>query len=293
MCFGDVLTAMVTPFHEDGSVNYEKAQELAVHLLDHGSDGILICGTTGESPTVTPAEAETLLREVKDAVGKKGTVVAGAGSNNTAGVVELIKKYNKLDLDGYLSVVPYYNKPSKAGLYKHFEAINAAVERPVMIYNIPGRTGIKMDTDTLVRLAEIKNIKALKESTGSVDDLSQLLLKLPKDFAVYSGDDYMTFAAVAMGATGVISVASHLVGNEIKEMIQCIKNDNMDRARELHLQLYPMFKGLFVTANPIPVKTALNLLGFEVGGFRLPMCEATAEETAFIKDLLNQYALLS
>lgn len=253
----------------------------------------MICGTTGESPTVTPAEAETLLREVKDAVGKKGTVVAGAGSNNTAGVVELIKKYNKLDLDGYLSVVPYYNKPSKAGLYKHFEAINAAVERPVMIYNIPGRTGIKMDTDTLVRLAELKNIKALKESTGSVDDLSQLLLKLPKDFAVYSGDDYMTFAAVAMGATGVISVASHLVGNEIKEMIQCIKNDNMDRARELHLQLYPMFKGLFVTANPIPVKTALNLLGFEVGGFRLPMCEATAEETAFIKDLLNQYALLS
>ena len=293
MCFGDVLTAMVTPFHEDGSVNYEKAQELAVHLLNNGSDGILVCGTTGENPSLTEAETETLFREVKEAVGKKGAVIGGAGGNNTAAVVEHIKKYNKIGLDGYLSVVPYYNKPTQAGLLEHFTAIDAAVDCPVVLYNIQGRTGIKMETETIVKLAELKNIKALKESTGSVDDLSQLLLKLPKEFAVYSGDDYMTFPAVAMGATGVISVASHVVGKKIKEMVQCVKKGNMDRARELHLRLYPMFKGMFVTANPIPVKTALNLLGYDVGGFRLPMTEATPQETEFIRDLLRKYDLLS
>lgn len=293
MCFGEVITAMVTPFHEDGSVNYEKAQELAVYLLEHGSDGVLVCGTTGESPSVSMEETETLFREIKDAVGKKGFVIGGAGGNHTASVTEHIKQYNKIGLDGYLSVVPYYNKPTQEGVLKHFTAIDAVAECPVMLYNIPGRTGIKMDTDTIVRLAELKNIKAVKESTGSVDDLSQLLLKLPKEFAVYSGDDYMTFAAVAMGAAGVVSVASHVVGKEIKEMVRCIKNSSMDRARELHLKLYPMFKGMFVTANPIPVKTALNLLGHEVGGFRLPMCDASPEELEFIRNLLNEYSLLS
>lgn len=293
MCFGDVLTAMVTPFHEDGSVNYKKAQELAVHLLNNGSDGVVVCGTTGENPSLSSEETETLFREVKDAVGKSGVVIGGVGGNYTASVTEHIKKYNKIGLDGYLSVVPYYNKPTKEGVLKHFSAIDSAAECPVMLYNIPGRTGIKMDTDTIVKLAELKNIKALKESTGSVDDLSQLLLKLPKEFAVYSGDDYMTFAAVAMGAAGVVSVASHIVGNELKEMVQCIKNDSMDRARELHLKLYPMFKGLFVTANPIPVKTALNLLGHEVGGFRLPMCEASPSEVEFVRNLLKDYSLLS
>lgn len=293
MCFGEVLTAMVTPFHEDGSVNYEKAQELAVHLLNNGSDGVIVSGTTGESPSLSMEETEILFREVKDAVGEKGVVIGGAGGNYTASVTERIKNYNKIGLDGYLSVVPYYNKPTKEGLLKHFTAIDDAAECPVMLYNIPGRTGIKMDTDTIVKVAELKNIKALKESTGSVDDLSQLLLKLPKEFAVYSGDDYMTFAAVAMGATGVVSVASHIVGKDLKEMIQCIKNDNLDRARELHLKLYPMFKGLFVTANPIPVKTALNMLGHEVGGFRSPMCDASPEETEFIRNLLNDYSLLS
>lgn len=292
MMFGEVITAMITPFREDGSVNYEKAQELAVHLLENGSDGILVSGTTGESPTLTYDETETLFREVKDAVGKKGTIIGGAGSNCTSEIIKHIKKYNKLGLDGYLSVVPYYNKPTQAGLIKHFEAINAAVECPVMLYNIPGRTGLNMEVDTIAKLAELKNIKALKESTGSVDDLSRLKMKLPEDFSIYSGDDYMTLAAVAIGATGVVSVASHFVGKEIKEMIQCVKNSNMDRARELHSHLYPIFKGMFVTANPIPAKTGLNLLGFNVGGYRLPMCEGTKEQTEFIRNLLKEYNLL-
>ena len=293
MCFGEVLTAMVTPFHEDGSVNYEKAQELAMHLLNNGSDGLVISGTTGESPTLTYDETETLFREVKDAVGNKGIIIGGAGSNSTNEIIKHIKIYNKIGLDGYLSVVPYYNKPTQTGLFKHFEAINAAVECPVMLYNIPGRTGINLDVDTTAKLAELKNIKALKESTGSVDDLSQLKLKLPEDFSIYSGDDFMTLTAVALGATGVVSVASHFMGKEIKEMIQSVKNNNMDRARELHLRLYPLFKGVFVTASPIPTKTGLNLLGYEVGGFRLPMCDATPEQTEFMKNLLKQYELLS
>lgn len=292
MYFGEVITAMITPFHEDGSVNYEKAQELAVHLLENGSDGILLSGTTGESPTLTYDETETLFREVKAAIGKKGSVIGGAGSNSTNEIIKHIKIYNKLGLDGFLSVVPYYNKPTQTGLFKHFEAINAAVDCPVMLYNIPGRTGLNMEVDTIVKLAELKNIKALKESTGSVDDLSQLKMKLPEDFSIYSGDDYMTLAAVAMGATGVISVASHFVGKEIKEMIQCVKNGNIDRARELHLHLYPIFKGMFITANPIPAKTGLNLLGFDVGGFRLPLCEGTPEQTECIKNLLKEYKLL-
>lgn len=292
MCFGEVITAMITPFREDGAVNYEKAQELAVHLIENGSDGILLSGTTGESPTLTYDETETLFREVKDAVGKKGALIGGAGSNCTSEIIKHIKVYNKIGLDGYLSVVPYYNKPTQLGILKHFEAINAAVECPVMLYNIPGRTGVNMEVDTIAKLAELKYINALKESTGSVDDLSQLKMKLPEDFSIYSGDDFMTLAAVAIGACGVVSVASHFVGKEIKEMIQCAKNNNMDRARELHLRLYPIFKGMFVTANPIPAKTGLNLLGFDVGGFRLPLCEGTAEQTEFIKNLLQEYELL-
>ncbi len=292
MCFGDVITAMITPFHEDGSVNYEKGQELALYLLDHGSDAVLICGTTGENPTISEEEAETLYREVKAAVGDRGKVIVGAGGNDTASVLRRIEKYNSIGFDGYLSVVPYYNKPTQKGLLKHFTAINDVASCPVIIYNIPGRTGIKAETDTIVRLAELKQIKALKESTGSVDDLSKLMLNLPKEFAVYSGDDYMTFTACTMGAVGVISVASHIVGTDIKEMVRAIKRNELEKARNLHLKLYPMFKGMFLTANPIPVKTALNLMGFAVGGFRLPMCEADEQEVESIRSLLKAYDLI-
>lgn len=292
MCFGEVLTAMITPFKEDGSVNYDKACELALYLLNNGSDGLVIGGTTGESPTLTEEETITLYREVKNAVGKKGFVIGGAGSNSTSAVVERIKKCNTLSLDGYLSIVPYYNKPTQEGVYRHFEAVAAAADAPVMLYNVPGRTGLKMETATIARLAELNNIKALKESTGSVDDLSELKRVLPEAFSIYSGDDFMTMPAVALGANGVVSVASHLAGTKIKEMIGAVKNNQIERARELHLYLYPLMKGLFTVANPIPVKTALNLLGFGVGGFRLPLCEPEAEVTEKIRNLLDEYELL-
>ncbi len=292
MHFGRVLTAMVTPFTEDGKVNYEKAQELALHLLSNGSDGLVVSGTTGESPSLTYAESIRLFTAVKEAVGKKGAVIGGAGSNSTEEIVGHIKDYNKIGLDGYLSVVPYYNKPTQEGIYRHYQTIAQVAEAPIIVYNIPGRTGTNLLPDTLVRMAELPNIVALKESTGNVDQISEMKKKLPADFSIYSGDDYMTLATIAMGGVGVVSVASHLVGNEIHQMVDAYFNGKIEEALALHLKLYPIFKGLFFIANPIPVKTALNLLGHNVGGFRMPICEGSEQEVEVIKNLLNDYGLL-
>ncbi len=292
MCFGDVLTAMVTPFHADGSINIEKAQELALYLLSHGSDGIVVGGTTGESPSLKREEMIELYKAVKDAVGGKGFVIGGCGGNSTMSVAENMKEFNKIGLDGYLTVVPYYNKPTQEGLYKHYETLNGVSAAPIIVYNIPGRTGINMAPDTLVRLAELTNIKALKESTGNVDQITELKMRLPEDFYIYSGDDYMTFPMTAMGCQGVISVASHIVGKDIKAMVKAVKNNDIAGGRELHYKLFPVFKAMFCTANPIPVKTALNLLGFEVGGFRLPICECDAATADFLKTFLKDYGLL-
>ncbi len=292
MHFGRVLTAMVTPFTEDGKVNYDKAQELALHLLSNGSDGLVVSGTTGESPSLTYAESIRLFTAVKEAVGNKGAVIGGAGSNCTEEIVDHIKDYNKIGLDGYLSVVPYYNKPTQEGIYRHYQTIAQVAEAPIIVYNIPGRTGTNLLPDTLVRMAELPNIVALKESTGNVDQISEMKKKLPADFSIYSGDDYMTLATIAMGGVGVVSVASHLVGNEIHQMVDAYFKGKIEEALALHLKLYPIFKGLFFIANPIPVKTALNLLGHNVGGFRMPICEGTEQEVEVIKNLLSDYGLL-
>lgn len=292
MCFGDVLTAMVTPFHSDGQVNYEKAQELAVHLLNNGSDGILVGGTTGESPSLDKEETVKLYSAVKEAVGDKGFVIGGCGGNNTQAVAENMKELNKLGLDGYLTVVPYYNKPTQEGLFKHYEALDRVSSAPIIVYNIPGRTGLNLAPDTLVKMAELTNIKALKESTGNVDQISELKMRLPQDFYIYSGDDYMTLPMTAMGCQGVISVTSHIAGKDIKAMVEAVKGNDLEKARELHYKLFPLFKLMFCTANPIPVKTALNLLGFGVGGFRLPICECDEATVDFIKNALKDYGLL-
>ncbi len=292
MRFGRVITAMVTPFTNDGKVNYDKAQELALHLLDNGSDALILSGTTGESPSLTYDETYSLFQAVKEAVGDKGAVIGGAGSNCTSEIVKHIKDYNKLGLDGYLSVVPYYNKPTQEGIYRHFKTIAEAAESPIIVYNIPGRTGINLLPDTLARIAESPNIVALKESTGNVDQISEMKKKLPADFSIYSGDDYMTLATIAMGGVGVVSVASHLVGKGIQQMIEAYISGRVEEALALHLKLYPIFKGLFCVANPIPVKTALNLLGHEVGGFRLPVCEPSPKEAEVIKNLLIENGLL-
>lgn len=291
--FGRVLTALVTPFHEDGGVNYAMAEKLAAHLADQGTDAFVVCGTTGESPTLTWDEEHELFRVVQQAVAGKAKVIAGTGSNSTHEAVEATKKAAKLGLDGSLQVVPYYNKPPQAGLYQHFKTIAEAVpDLPLMLYNIPGRTGQNLQPETVIRLAEIPNIVAIKEATGSLDQASQIRCSTSPDFAIYSGDDSLTLPLLAIGATGVVSVASHLVGNHLQQMIQAFANGDPQTATQLHLQLFPLFKALFVTTNPIPVKAALNLQGWQVGPTRLPLADGSAQLAETLQSVLTELSLL-
>ena len=291
--FGRVLTAMITPFKEDGSVNYAVAEQLAVHLADRGTDTLVLCGTTGESPTMTWDEEYQLFQVVQRAVAGKALVIAGAGSNSTSEAVAATKKAAKLGLDGCLQVVPYYNKPPQEGLYNHFRAIaQSAPELSIMLYNIPGRTGQNMLPETVARLAEISNIVAVKEASGNLDQASQIRCLTPPEFAIYSGDDSLTLPMLAVGGSGVVSVASHLVGEQLQQMIAAFESGQVQVATQIHLQLFDLFKALFLTTNPIPVKTALKLQGWDVGSTRPPLCDPPVEVTQKLKDVLSQLALV-
>lgn len=287
-----LLTAMITPYHNDLSVNYEKAEELAEYLCNNGSEGLVVCGTTGESPVLDHEEKLKLFDTVIKKVGKKVSVWAGTGSNNTRSTVELSKKAEKLGADGILLVSPYYNKPTQEGLYQHFKTIADSVSIPIMLYNIPGRTSSNMLPETIARLTEIDNIRAVKEASGNIDQVSLLKSLIPEHVTIYSGDDSLTLPLMSIGARGVVSVASHIVGNEIKSMVDAFQSGNTDKALELHLKLFPIFKGLFITTNPIPVKEALNMLGKQVGGFRLPLTPPSEHEKTMIKDLLIRNHLI-
>ncbi|AFZ09989.1 4-hydroxy-tetrahydrodipicolinate synthase [Microcoleus sp. Pol14C2] len=292
--FGRVLTAMITPFKEDGSVNYAVAEQLAVHLADRGTDSLVVCGTTGESPTMTWDEEYELFQVVQKAVAGKALVIAGAGSNSTSEAVAATKKAAKLGLDGCLQVVPYYNKPPQEGLYNHFRAIaQSAPELPIMLYNIPGRTGQNMLPETVARLAEIPNIVAVKEASGNLDQASQIRCLTSPEFAIYSGDDSLTLPMLAVGGSGVVSVASHLVGEQLQQMIEAFEAGQVQVATQIHLQLFDLFKALFLTTNPIPVKTALKLQGWDVGSTRPPLCDPPVEVTQKLKDVLSQLAAVS
>lgn len=292
--FGRVLTAMITPFKEDGSVNYAVAEQLAVHLVDRGTDSLVLCGTTGESPTLTWDEEYQLFQVVQKAVTGKAKVIAGAGSNSTSEAIEATQKAAKLGLDGCLQVVPYYNKPPQEGLYNHFRAIaQSAPELPIMLYNIPGRTGQNMLPETVARLAEIPNIVAVKEASGNLDQASQIRCLTPPEFAIYSGDDSLTLPMLAVGGSGVVSVASHLVGEQLQQMIKAFETGQVQVATQIHLQLFDLFKALFLTTNPIPVKTALKLQGWDVGSTRPPLCDCPVEITQKLKDVLSRLAQVS
>ncbi len=290
--FGRVLTAVVTPFDKDMAVNYDQARKLARHLAEAGSDGLVVAGTTGESPTLSKEEKIELFRVIVEEVGGQATVLAGTGSYDTAGSVALTQAAEKVGVDGVMLVVPYYNKPSQEGLYQHFKTIAKSTNLPVLLYNIPGRTGVNLLPATVARLAEIENIVAIKEAAGSMDQVSELRRLLPDHFAIYSGDDSLTLPMLSLGAKGVVSVASHVVGLRIKEMVNAFMAGNVTLATQIHLQLYPIFKGLFVTSNPVPVKAALNMLGFQVGPPRLPLVEATPAEKESIKKVLAELKLL-
>jgi len=277
---------MVTPFNDDLSINFSQAKKLAKHLVNSGSDGLVIAGTTGESPTLSKDEKLELFQKIVDEVGDKAVVVAGTGSNSTADSIALTRAAEKIGVDGVMLVVPYYNKPSQEGLYQHFKAIAESTSLPIILYNIPGRTGINLLPATVARLAQISNIVAIKEASGNMDQVSELRRLLPEDFAVYSGDDSLTLPILALGGTGVISVASHLVGSRMKEMINAFISGDIRLAQKIHLELFPLFKGIFITTNPVPVKTALNLQGWNLGGTRPPLAAASASEVAAIKDML-------
>lgn len=291
--FGRVMTAMVTPFAEDGSVNYAVAESLAAYLVAHGSDTLVVCGTTGESPTLSWDEEYQLFQVVQRAVAGKAKVVAGTGSNSTAEAIAATQKADKLKLDGTLQVVPYYNKPPQEGLYQHFRAIaEASPDLPLILYNVPGRTGQNLSPETTSRLAQVPNIVAVKEASGNLDQVSQIRRSAPENFSIYSGDDSLTLPMLAVGAQGVISVASHLVGELLQQMIQAFEQGQVQTATQIHLQLFPLFKALFQTTNPIPVKAALRLQGWQVGGTRLPLADNAEAVHQLLKDTMNDLGLI-
>ena len=291
--FGRVLTAMITPFDQTGAVDYESVRRLASYLVEHGTDTIVVCGTTGESPTLTWSEEYELFQVVKATIKGRGKVVAGTGSNSTEEAIEATQKAAELGLDGTLQVVPYYNKPPQSGLLKHFSSIATAVPQlPMMLYNVPGRTGQNLEAWAVAELAKIPNIVSVKEASGNLDQVSEIRRLTASDFAIYSGDDSLTLPMLAVGAVGVVSVASHLVGNSLQQMIRAYEEGQVSVARDIHLQLLPLCKALFATTNPILVKAALHLQGWSVGSCRLPLSEAPAELTQELKRLMAELGLL-
>ena len=290
--FGRVLTAMITPFLSDSSVNYEMAEALAIQLVENGTDTLVLCGTTGESPTLTWAEEYELFKVIQSAVGDRAKIMAGTGSNSTQEAIEATQKASALGLDGTLQVVPYYNKPPQEGLYQHFRAIaQACSDISVLLYNVPGRTSRNLEPETVARLAEIPNIVGIKEASGNVDQASQIRSLTDAKFSIYSGDDSLTLPLLSVGAQGVVSVASHLVGNHIQSMIQSYEQGNIHSAREIHLKLFPLFKVLFQEPNPIPVKLALELQGWDVGETRLPLAYTGDTLKLSIKSVLQDLDL--
>lgn len=276
---GEVITAMVTPFNSKREIDYNKAEELAKYLISHGSDALLVAGTTGEGPTLTHEEEFELLSTIKRAVANKAKVIMNAGSNCTDTAIMAAKWAQKEDVDAILSVVPYYNKPSQKGMIEHFSAIAESVDLPIIIYNIPGRTGVNMLPETVATLAEkYQNIIAIKQSFPDMDMITELKLCCPDDFTIYSGDDSLTLPMMSLGARGVVSVASHIFGSELKSMIRNYKTGEFLAAVNMHKKLYPIFKKLFMAPNPVPVKAALAHKGLIEDYVRRPLVELTSIE---------------
>jgi 4-hydroxy-tetrahydrodipicolinate synthase len=291
--FGSLVTAMVTPFREDHGVDLDRAQDLARWLVANGSDAIVVAGSTGESPTLTHREKAELFAAVADAIRGEGSMIAGVGTYSTAETLELTEAASTAGADGLLVVTPYYNKPPQRGLTAHFTAVADATDVPVMLYNIPGRTALRIEHDTLLELAQHRNIVAVKDSTGDFQSISRLIAESPDGFDVYSGDDWAAFGYACLGAVGVVSVASHLVGPQIHQMLDLIRTGDIPAARKIHETLAPLFNALFITSNPIPVKAALQMIGRSAGPTRLPLVVATPDEEARVRTALEDAGLLA
>ena len=288
---GRLITAMITPFDEGGKVDYAQAKRLANHLLDSGSDGLVVSGTTGESPTLTNEEKLRLFAEVKEAIGDRGSVIAGTGNYSTAESIELSREAQKQGADALLLVVPYYNKPPQEGLYQHFKAIAAETDLPCVVYNVTSRTSLNMSHETTIRLSHIDNIVGIKEAGSDMDQIARIIEGAADGFRVWSGNDNETFYIMSMGGYGVVSVASHLVGNQIKQMMGLLLEGDIEGAATEHRRLLPLFKVLFLESNPIPVKWSVNQAGFKAGNPRLPLVPPQEKTVMELEKVLAGYSV--
>ncbi|CAH0212150.1 4-hydroxy-tetrahydrodipicolinate synthase [Peribacillus sp. Bi96] len=288
MIFGRVSTAMVTPFDSKGNVDFQKTTTLVNYLLSNGTDSLVISGTTGESPTLSSEEKIALLRHVSKVVHKRVPIIMGTGSYNTYASIELTKKAEQNGADAIMLVAPYYSKTNQEGLYQHFKAIAASTTLPVMIYNIPGRASVNIEPETIIRLSKIPNIVAVKEASGDLNAMTQIIAGTDDEFALYSGDDALTLPVLAIGGVGVVSVASHIAGNELQKIVEAFISGNLKEAARLHQELLPLIKGLFAAPSPAPVKTALQLFGIDVGSVRLPIVPLTEQERLALTKVLKK-----
>lgn len=287
MKFGKVITAMVTPFDNQGQIDFDATTRLLDYLIENGTDAVVVAGTTGESPTLSHEEKLTLFRHAVKTVGGRIPIIAGTGSNNTQASIELTKEAEDIGVDAALIVAPYYNKPNQRGLYAHFEAVANSTKLPIMLYNIPGRSVVKIEAETVIELSKISNIVSVKDSTGDLSSMTKVITGTPDDFSLYSGDDDLTLPIAAIGGDGIVSVSSHIVGNEMQAMLQAFEAGNVGEAARIHQQILPVMQGLFQAPNPTPVKEALNQKGVAVGGVRLPLVQLTDEEKENVSKLLK------
>lgn len=289
MDLGRISTAMVTPFGEDGSINYTQVERLIDHLLSTGTESLVVCGTTGESPTLTAREKDELIRFTVKMVNGRVPVIAGTGSNSTAASIEATKAAEAAGVDGIMLVVPYYNKPDQKGIYAHFKAISESTDLPIMLYNIPGRSVVNMLPETVLELSRIPSIQAVKEASGDLDQMTEILSGVDDDFRVYSGDDGLTLPLLAIGGAGIVSVASHVVGDDMNKMIVAFEEGRHLDAAFIHQSMLPLIRALFSKPNPVPVKYALSKLGVDAGSVRLPLVGMTDEEKEKFDVVWDEY----
>ncbi len=287
MNFGRVSTAMVTPFDRKGNIDFNKTTQLINYLIEHGTDSLVIAGTTGESPTLTKEEKLALFRHAVKIADGRIPVIAGTGSNNTKESIDLSKKAEAIGVDAIMLVAPYYSKPSQEGMFLHFKEVADAVSLPVMLYNVPGRSAVTISPDTIIRLSGVPNIMSVKEASGDLGAMTKIIASTADDFLVYCGDDGLTLPALSIGADGIVSVASHIIGKEMQQMAEAHLSGDTSRAAKLHQELLPLMEGLFATPSPGPVKTALQLKGLDVGSVRLPLIPLTEDERKSLSKLLS------
>ncbi len=291
MEFGRYLSVIVTPFHEDLTINYEEMLRIANRMIDGGVEGLIVGATGGESATLTLAERVQLTKFMKETVGSRVPVIVGTGTNNTAASIETTKAIEEAGADGILLVSPYYNKPSQEGLYRHFKAIAESTSLPVFLYNVPGRTGVNLTPATIARLAQVQNIYGMKDASGNMDQLTQLLRTVPEHFRVYTGDDNLAIPALSIGVYGLISVAAQVAPAPICQMMQAFREKDLSKAAQMHKDLFPLLDVLFIASNPVPVKVALNLMGYRAGGVRLPLTMPSKAQAEAIAQVLVQQGL--